>query len=54
VWLKEINAAVEKNPADVSVSFGSILGKMNEKPQQKDGKDPDFTLRCFIILASFC
>jgi len=40
---KEINAAVEKNPADVSVSFGSILGKMNEKPQieQKDGKDAE-------------
>jgi phosphatidylserine/phosphatidylglycerophosphate/cardiolipin synthase-like enzyme len=40
---KEINAAVAKNPADVSVSFGSILGKMNEKPQieQEDGTDAD-------------
>jgi phosphatidylserine/phosphatidylglycerophosphate/cardiolipin synthase-like enzyme len=40
---KEIEAAIKDNPADVSVSFGAILGKMHEHAQVKqvDGKDAE-------------
>jgi phosphatidylserine/phosphatidylglycerophosphate/cardiolipin synthase-like enzyme len=38
-----INAAVKNNPADVSVSFGAILGKMHDHPQEEErsGKDAE-------------
>jgi phosphatidylserine/phosphatidylglycerophosphate/cardiolipin synthase-like enzyme len=37
-----INEAVKDNPADVSVSFGAILGKMQGKEiEKKTGKDAD-------------
>jgi phosphatidylserine/phosphatidylglycerophosphate/cardiolipin synthase-like enzyme len=40
---EEIEAAVKDNPADVFVSFGSILGKMHAHAQVKkeDGKDAE-------------
>ena len=38
-----IEAAVKDNPADVSVSFGAILGKMHEhaRVEQEDGRDAE-------------
>jgi phosphatidylserine/phosphatidylglycerophosphate/cardiolipin synthase-like enzyme len=38
-----IDAAVKNNPADISVSFGAILGKMHARPQEeeRDGTDAD-------------
>jgi phosphatidylserine/phosphatidylglycerophosphate/cardiolipin synthase-like enzyme len=40
---KQIEAAVNNNPADVSVSFGAILGKMQSHPQveESEGKDAE-------------
>jgi phosphatidylserine/phosphatidylglycerophosphate/cardiolipin synthase-like enzyme len=51
-----INAAVKNNPADVSVSFGAILGKMHAHPQEEErnGKDAEGnTTKKFVPIPKF-